>query len=158
MTRDNACRAHGARTVLASDDDLDLHGMLVAIAGRPQPGFACGAALDGRALLEIGLAKQLAQAGGDSALALDDARGGLARHAAYPRALVELDGIEQPIDTLGPQGRMRALFALWSRNRMSFPLLSAVLADRGHDWREFRTALIAAPHGLRRPLTHNGAC
>lgn len=129
-------------------------GELLATAATGSPStMACGAAMSARVLFWTGLQKQLAQAGANVALALDDAMGGLAGWARYPHALIEIDGVEYSLDRLDATGRLQALVKLWAMNRMSFPLLVAVLADKGHDWREFREPVcdyrsVAIPHEL----------
>jgi hypothetical protein len=143
-----------------SDDpaagESDLRDMLTAIASQTPAQRQCGAALDAQALLEIGLTRLLAQAGGDIALAVEDARGGPGGCAGFPLAMVEVDGMEWRIDGLGPEGRLRALLALWSQDRMSFPLLAAVIADHGRDWRHMK--LVAEIHRPPQSLSQPGVC
>ncbi|CAG9183661.1 hypothetical protein LMG32289_05383 [Cupriavidus pampae] len=132
--------------------------MLAAVAHVSVPEHACGAALGPVALLAIGLAKLLTQAGGDIGLAVDDARGGIAgSDGQFSRVLVEIAGIEHPIDAMGPDGRLRALFALWAEGRASFPLLAAVLADRGCHWRALKSSLITDPWAVG-PQAPTGVC
>lgn len=145
-------------SIRPQDSDRDLRDMLTVVARVPVPKELCGAAPGPVALLAIGLAKLLAQAGGDIGLAIDDARGGIAAtDTRYSRVLVELAGIEQPIDAMGPDGRLRALFALWAEGRASFPLLAAVLADRDCHWRDLKSSLITDPWAAG-PQAPTGVC
>ncbi|WP_432263055.1 hypothetical protein [Cupriavidus sp. TMH.W2] len=136
----------------------ELGDMLTSVAMGCAAATPCGTPMSASALFWTGLQKQLTQAGGNVALAVDDAMGGLTAWARFPHPLIELDGVEYPLDRLDAAGRLQALFRLWALDRTSFPLLVAVLADKGHDWREFKEPACASRRAAMPYEPSAGAC
>lgn len=125
-------------------DELRVLLELVAAARADGLPSACGQALSPAEMLRITLAMLLAQAKGDIELALDDALGGQDDLSAYPYPLVERDGAETAIGALTAGERLTTMFGLWAQAKVSFPLLCAVLADRGVHWPQLMQAFCRA--------------